>query len=102
MRFARSGCAKIGQHALHCGARSDFTLLLTAYSVGQGKQPSMSASMSWRGGDDVTYIVLIVLAHYSSIGELGELQVKHRTTRGNAEVQHSPISRVQVLVSSQI
>src|SRR5713226_3987014 len=62
----------------------------------------MSADMSWRGGDEVTYIVLIVLAHSSRIGELCELQVKHRTTRGNTEGQPPRTRLVRALVLSQI
>jgi hypothetical protein len=102
VRFASSCGAKVGEHALHRGARSDLALLLATYSVGQRKQPSMSADITWLSGDDVTDIVLIVPAYSSPIGELGELHVKHRTTRGNTDGQHQGMRLSLVLALSEI
>ena len=61
----------------------------------------MRVSPDRAGGDDVAYIVLIVLAHSSSVGELSKLHVKHRTTR-NSGGQHRLMRVMRALAPSQI
>jgi len=69
--------AEAGLDGLDGEAGGDFTHLLSADSVGQGKEPAMGVDLRGCGGKDVAEEVLVVVACEAGIGEFGEFEIEH-------------------------
>ena len=67
MCFSAGGGAKAGEQALDRRARRHLAELLPPYSVGQRKQPAVSARFGRRRGERVAKIVLVLLPYSSAV-----------------------------------
>lgn len=65
------------EDTLHGGAGSYFPFSLTADSIGKRKQPTMGTHEDWRGRHKMSYVILVVFAHQTSVGQLCKFQIQH-------------------------
>ncbi len=79
---ALGNLAEAGEHGVDGEARGDLAILVAAHAVGEHEEPAVAVHLGGRGGDDMAEGVFVPFTGAAAVGEMGEFEFEHRSTRG--------------------